>query len=108
VADLCSGIAAALGAPLKGGEVFHLASGRETTVRELAELLRKIAGRPDHPIEHRPARAGEVARNFASYALAAESLGFTPKHSLEQGLADTWQWFNDNRDVALGAATSDS
>ncbi|MCK5857887.1 MAG: NAD-dependent epimerase/dehydratase family protein [Abyssibacter sp.] len=108
VEDLCSGITAALDAKLAGGEVFHLASGQETTVLELAETLRTIAGKPDHPIEFRPARAGEVARNFATYDKARERLGFRPKWKLADGLAAAWEWFQQQDESVLTAVTTDS
>lgn len=93
VDDLCSGIIAAINAPLNGGEVFHLASGRETSILEIADILRCVAGKPDHPIVFKSNRRGEVARNFANYKMAKVSLGFEPKWRLEEGLAATWEWF---------------
>ena len=88
--------------------MFHLASGRETSVLELARILRDVAGKPDHPIEFRPARAGEVARNFANYDKARERLGFQPKWKLADGLAATWEWFQQQDESVLNAATTDS
>lgn len=108
VEDLCSGIVTALDAQVAGGEVFHLASGRETTVLELANILREIAGKPNHPIQFKPARRGEVARNFADYRKAREALGFEPEWRLEDGLAATWQWFVDQGDKILAVETTDS
>lgn len=78
-----------------GGTVLHAASGVETTVAELADLCRKAAGKPGHAIEYRPKRAGEVGRNFASYDLARELLGYQPTVSREAGIPRTWQWFTD-------------
>lgn len=108
VEDLCAGIESALAVPVAGNEVFHLASGRETTVLRLAELLRDIADKPNHPIEFRPARQGEVARNFASCTKAREAMGFEPKWRLEDGLAATWEWFQRQDDAVLNAETTDS
>lgn len=108
VEDLCAGIEAAVDADLRGGEVFHIAAGRETTVLELAKILCAAAGKPNHPIEFRASRQGEVARNFAAYDLANKVLGFEPKHRLEEGLHETWQWFVDHQDIVLSARTSDS
>ncbi len=108
VDDLCRGIGAAIDAPLVGGEVFHLASGRETTVLELANILRTVAGKPKHPIEFRSARVGEVARNFATYDRARDALSFEPKRKLEEGMAETWQWFVENQAIVFSAKTSDS
>jgi UDP-glucose 4-epimerase len=78
-----------------GGTVLHAASGVETTVTELAGLCRQAAGKPGHPIEYRPKRAGEVGRNFASYELAKELLGYEPTVSREAGIPRTWKWFQD-------------
>lgn len=108
VEDLCAGIESALAVPVTGNEVFHLASGRETTVLRLAEMLRDIAGKPNHPIDFRPARQGEVARNFASCTKAREVMGFEPKWRLEDGLAATWEWFQRQDETVLNAETTDS
>lgn len=108
VDDVCAGIQAALAAPSAGGEVFHLASGRETSILHLATTLRDVAGKPSHPIERRPARRGEVARNFADYSKARAILGFEPRWQIRDGLAATWSWFVDNADTALSARTTDS
>jgi len=93
VADICNGIQRALTADVAGGTVIHLATGVETSVRELAEACRRVTGRPSHSIEYRPKRVGEVERNFATFDLAHELLGFTPSVSLEAGLAETWEWY---------------
>jgi len=73
--------------------VLHIASGVETTAAELATLCRDAAGAPDHPVEYRPKRPGEVDRNFASYDLAEQILGYKPSIDREDGIRSTWQWF---------------
>jgi len=108
VDDLSAGILKALEADLEPATVLHLATGRETTVSELAELMRQTAGKPDHPIEYRESRSGEVLRNFAANDRAAEILGFEPKIGLENGLEKTWRWFADQGEQVLEIETSDS
>ena len=81
---------------LPGGSVLHAASGVETSITELADLCRSAAGVPDHPIEFRPKRAGEVGRNFASYDLAHELLGYTPTVKREDGIPRLWEWFQSH------------
>jgi UDP-glucose 4-epimerase len=93
VDDLCAGIEAGLRADVPGGSVYHLATGIGTTVKELADACCRVAGKPDHPIEYRPYRRGEVERNFATYDLAKAELGFEPSVALEDGLARTWDWY---------------
>lgn len=93
VDDLCSGIALTLRGDLEPGVVLHLASGVETRIEELARTLADIAGRPDHPVRYEPPRKGEVGRNFASFERARQTLGFSPRVSLREGLERTWRWF---------------
>ena len=95
VDDIARAIGLALDRDVPGGTVLHIASGVETTVRELADLCRDAAGAPDHPVEYRPARAGEVGRNFASYDLASKELGYAPSIDREEGIRRTWEWFTE-------------
>ena len=108
VADLCDGISRALVADVAPGEVFHLASGKETSILTLAQMVADVAGVPDHPVVHLPRRRGEVERNFARYAKAGQVLGFTPSRSLKGGLSDTWRWFVDHRADLLVQPESES
>ena len=96
VADICTAIDLALRADLPGGTTLHVATGVETTVDELADLCRQVAGRPEHPVEHRDRRTGEVERNVAGYRLAEQLLGFRPSVPLRDGLASTWRWYQDH------------
>jgi nucleoside-diphosphate-sugar epimerase len=95
VDDIARAIGLALDRDVPGGTVLHIASGVETTVRELADLCRDAAGAPDHPVQYRPARAGEVGRNFASYDLASKELGYAPSIDREEGIRRTWEWFTE-------------
>jgi len=108
VEDLCDGIMAALEVPVDAHDVFHIAAGHETSVLELAHMLRDVAGKPDHPIEFRERRRGEVTRNFADYQKARAIFGFEPKWRLEDGLAECWEWFSKQDASILATETTDS
>ncbi len=109
VTDLCQGIAQAVDTQFaQAHTVLHLASNGETTIKALAEMLKTIANKPDHPIEFKPARAGEVDRNFARYDQAKAILGFKPSVELYQGLQQTWQWFANLDQAQLQQQSSDS
>jgi UDP-glucose 4-epimerase len=95
VDDLCAGILAALERREVSG-VVHLASERETSIAELARIVRDAAG-ADVPVEHLPPRRGEVERNFAIARHAAEVLGFRPAVDLEEGIARSVDWFRATR-----------
>ena len=93
VSDIAQALQLALESDVPGGTVLHAASGVETSLTELADLCRQAAGKPGHPIEYKPMRPGEVGRNFASYDLARELLGYSPTVRREDGIPALWQWF---------------
>jgi UDP-glucose 4-epimerase len=90
VGDLCRAVVAAAEREC-GGMVFHIASGEETAIGDLAERMRALT-RIDVPIEWKPARAGEVRRNCARIDRARAVLGFAPATPLDDGLRSTWRW----------------
>ncbi len=75
-------------------EVFNVASGTETSLKELARLLMRVMG-ADLGIEHAPERrVNAVSRRLASTKAAARRLGFRAEVGLEEGLrrlVDWWQ-----------------
>ena len=71
---------------------FNIGTGVETSVLELAALLRDTSG-TDTVIEHAPDRAGEVRRSALAHERARDVLGWTPDVSLADGVAETFQWF---------------
>ena len=71
--------------------VFNVGTGRETSVVELYELCRRVAG-SDIPAEQAPARLGELQRSYLDPTRAATELGFTAMVELEDGLGATWEW----------------
>ena len=101
VKDLSQGIRRGLAASISGFNVFHLASGREVSAIELAELCIEVSGKNDHLVKYEPKRDGEVDRNSASSLIASQELGFAPAHSIKQGLALTWEWFRDHYPEAV-------
>jgi UDP-glucose 4-epimerase len=96
VDDLCDALDRSLTADVPGGTTLHVASAVETSIDQLAGLCAEVAGRSGHPVEHSPARTGEVEHNVASYRLAEQVLGFRPTISLRDGLAGTWDWYREN------------
>ena len=64
---------------------------------ELAELIHETSG-ANPVIEHAPERAGEVRRSVLLASRAKEVLGWTPRMSIADGIAETFRWFADERD----------
>jgi UDP-glucose 4-epimerase len=94
VGDLCEAVLAAFQADLPFGEAIQLGTGRETSVNQLVDLMRRLLGAEQFPpARYEPARPGEVARNFVAIAKAERYLGFSPQTGLPAGLKQTWEWF---------------
>jgi UDP-glucose 4-epimerase len=96
VEDIATALRMALEADVQPGTVLHIASGVETTVADLARLCASAAGKPDHPVEYRPGRPGEVDRNFATYDMAKKLLGYEPTIAREDGIPATWRWYSEH------------
>ncbi|MEU6352783.1 NAD-dependent epimerase/dehydratase family protein [Streptomyces sp. NPDC047072] len=82
-------------------EVFNIASGTETSLRELADGLVEAMGAEGLEPVHGPARSvNSVVRRLADTSQAAERLGFTAEIDLKTGLKDLVQWWRAEREAA--------
>ncbi|MEU9556352.1 NAD-dependent epimerase/dehydratase family protein [Streptomyces fumanus] len=82
-------------------EVFNIASGTETSLKDLAEALLTAMGARGLEPEHGPARAvNGVTRRLADTSRAAERLGFTAGIDLRTGLDDLVRWWRAEREAA--------
>jgi UDP-glucose 4-epimerase len=67
--------------------VYNIASGTETSLLELAEMLLAVMGRPDLSVEFGPERAvNKVPRRLADTTAARRDLGFQAGTDIEAGL----------------------
>ena|SRR5438034_718787 len=91
VGDVVRAVLAAAG---HDGAVFNVGTGIETSVLELYDAIQRAAGlRRD--AAHAAERLGELQRSVLDVSLAARELGWTPAHSLGEGLAETWRWMEE-------------
>ena len=73
------------------GGVYNVGTGVETSVVDLYDAIRTAAGIDREPA-FAPARLGELQRSVLDASLAGRELGWRPRHSLAEGLAETWPW----------------
>lgn len=74
-------------------DVFNVASGTETSLRELLYTLLKVSGHPDVEPEYFPARAvNPVARRVGDTEKAKRVLGFEARVALQEGLRRLVEW----------------
>lgn len=96
VGDMVRGLQACAlrGAP---GGVYNLASGIETTIGRVAQIINGLTGNAT-PVELRPARDWDHSGNrYASTEKAARELGFEAHTTIEDGLQKTIEWMEANR-----------
>jgi nucleoside-diphosphate-sugar epimerase len=79
-----------------GGHVFNIGTGEFIRIRELWQVIRKMAGTTAEPV-FRPQRPGEILESLADIERARCELGFTPAHSLENGLYITMEWYRQQK-----------
>jgi UDP-glucose 4-epimerase len=84
-------VAAMLRALEVDGGVFNIGTGIETSVVDLHDAVCEAAG-VDRDPDFAPARLGELQRSVLDVSLAERELGWRPRHSLGEGLAETWTW----------------
>ena len=80
------------------GRVMNLADGRRTTLLQLLDLLAKHLGVPAKP-DFQPPRVGDVRESLADISLARQLLGYEPATSLEDGLAQTIDYYRSIAEI---------
>jgi UDP-glucose 4-epimerase len=95
VDDLVRAVRLAAAADGVGGEVFQIATNRETSVAELVDVLVPILVRAGLTprVEYAAPRLGDVRRNFSDTSKAARMLGWRAEVGLRDGLGRTVDWF---------------
>jgi len=74
------------------GEVYNIASGVETSIRELAQTINELTGNMT-PVQHLPKRDWDSSgKRFGSTDKAKREFGFETKVSLREGLSRTIEW----------------
>ncbi|MHA2219205.1 MAG: GDP-mannose 4,6-dehydratase [Candidatus Hodarchaeales archaeon] len=79
-----------------GGEVFQIATHRETTINEITEEIKSLLENEvgiNITVHYAEPRPGDVKRNFSDISKAKQILGFEPRYDLEKGLKETFEYF---------------
>lgn len=91
-------ILAALADKDAAGQVFNIALGERTTLKQLYQMMRdELAPRFAHVAEHEPRyvdfRRGDVRHSQADIGKAASLLGYRPTHRIDAGLKQAMDWY---------------
>ena len=81
------------------GEAYNLASGTETTIGDLANLINAQTGNTT-PVDLKPARDWDRSgKRFGATAKSKEKLGFSASVSIKDGLSETVNWTKKNENL---------
>ncbi|WP_018675805.1 SDR family oxidoreductase [Riemerella columbina] len=81
--------------------VYNTAVGDRTTIKDMANLLKKYLAAYDEKIAdveilHGPNRMGDIPHSLASIDKAKKNLGYEPTHIFSEGLKEAVDWYWEN------------
>jgi UDP-N-acetylglucosamine 4-epimerase len=82
-------------------QVYNVAHGERTTLKQLFYLIKESAGRFDKGIlmvepVYGPEREGDIPHSHASVEKAKRLLGYSPTHNVKGGIVEAVEWFWNN------------
>ncbi len=97
VEDHCKAVETVL---LRGrvGDTYHVGSGTEASIEEIADLVLSALGRPSSLKTIVADRPGHDRRYLLDSSKIVRELGWEPRVPFDSGLSDTVRWYAANRD----------
>lgn len=91
-------VAATAAAAVRGvpGRVYNIGGGSRVALREVFELIARVADRPVR-IDRQGPQKGDMRDTYADTSRARADLGFAPSMTLEEGLRAMWHWMESTR-----------
>jgi nucleoside-diphosphate-sugar epimerase len=79
------------------GGIYNVGSGRQSTLREVVEIARRIMNIPAEPKwDSMPGRQWDTENWVADPRKIQQDLGWFPQNTFDQGFKRTVNWFRDN------------
>jgi UDP-N-acetylglucosamine 4-epimerase len=76
-------------------QVFNIACGEQTSLNELFQNIKQIAGSDLAPI-YGPERAGDVKHSLADITKARTFLSYQPEVTIKEGLKTAFEWYRQH------------
>ena len=77
-------------------QVYNIAVGEQTTLNQLLETIKEIAGSDLAPL-YGPERKGDVRHSLADVSKAKDLLGYQPTVSIKEGLRISFEWYRRHK-----------
>jgi dTDP-glucose 4,6-dehydratase len=81
----------------RSGETYHVATGVERSISDLADAVLHALDKPADMTEIVPDRPGHDRRYLLDWSKIREELGWRPDIDFDEGLTATVTWYADNR-----------
>lgn len=86
--------------PAAFGKVFNIAVGEQTTLLNLFTIIRDNLGLSSSITPNiRDERLGDISHSLADINLATTILGYSPTHTINQGMAIAVEWYKKNANL---------
>lgn len=82
-----------LESPVTG--IFNAGTGRETSVNQIFEYIRKVSGKDVKKV-HTDPKKGEIKKSCLCPDKIAQATGWKAKIDIEEGIRKTFNWFKEN------------
>ncbi|MFG7946742.1 dTDP-glucose 4,6-dehydratase [Streptomyces cacaoi] len=79
------------------GEIYNIGGGTELSNKMLTDRLLAACGADWDSVEHVPDRKGHDLRYSVDWTKIRDELGYTPRRTFDEALADTVAWYRANR-----------
>jgi dTDP-glucose 4,6-dehydratase len=96
VEDHCEAVDAVLREG-RAGEVYNIGAENERPNLDVVRAILRLTGRDESLIRHVPDRPGHDRRYAMNAAKIRDRLGWQPRRTFDDGLAETVAWYRDNR-----------
>ncbi len=91
ISDAVAANLAAGSVPAAVGQIFNVGGGSRVVLSEVLDTIERIVGQPLRRA-HQERAMGDARHTAADISRARELLGYDPKVSLAEGLAQEWAW----------------
>jgi nucleoside-diphosphate-sugar epimerase len=79
------------------GEAFNIGTGTNVSVNQIAEILKDKMNRKNLKNVHADPRPTDIRHGYADISKAKKILGYNPRFSFKEGLAELVNWYTKNK-----------
>ncbi len=88
IRDIVKANMLAMECPKAAGETFNVGTGTQTTILELAEIIKKVTNKETARIMYSKERSGDIKKSVSNISKSKDILGFNATTNLFSGLSD--------------------